>query len=144
VREARRVIERAMEQLQKGDDFGKIARQYSEGIKAEVGGTWPKLSRGSFAEMRVEDAAWELDEGEFSEIVETETGYYIVRAREVEKGTMVSFEDAQSDIRRAFQDEQLAKLRGEYMRKLYQNATISQPDEFIRLAIERAVERYWR
>ncbi|NBB94578.1 MAG: hypothetical protein GVY16_02450 [Planctomycetes bacterium] len=141
---ARRVIERALKRLAEGADFAEVARQYSEGIKADAGGVWPLMGKGNFAEAKVEQAAFELEEGEASGIVETDRGYYIVRAREVQPGNVVSFEEAQGDIRRGFQDEQLSKLRGEYMQKLYKNATISPPEDFVRLAVDRAVDRYWR
>ncbi len=141
---ARQRVERALEKLNDGEAFTELVRQYSQGLRADQDGIWPLMGQGNFAQQDVEAAAFELEEGEVSDIIETEKGYYLVKAYAVEPGKVVSFEDAQSQIRRDLQDEQLAELRSEHMRKLYENATVSRPDKFIELATDRAVDRYWR
>jgi peptidyl-prolyl cis-trans isomerase C len=144
VQRARQRIELARQKLSEGEAFTDLVRLHSEGLRAEQDGIWPLMGQGNFAQQDVEAAAFELEEGQVSDIIETEEGYYLVKAYDVEPGKVVSFEEAQSQIRRDLQDEQLAELRGEHMRKLYENATVSRPDKFIELATDRAVDKYWR
>lgn len=144
IRTARETIEKARKALQLNADFTQLVNQYSRGIRAEQDGLWPLMGKGNFAETPVEDAAFKLKEGQVSDIVETENGYYLVKAIEVQPGNVVGFEEAQSQIRRDLQDEQLGKLRGEHMKKMYENAVVSPPGPFVERAADRAVEKYWR
>jgi hypothetical protein len=139
---ARRQIGEAMTALQNGAEFGAVVKQYSRGLRAHQDGIWPLMAKGNFRETVVEDKAFALPPGEHSGILETERGYFIVRARQVVPGKTVPFEAAQADIEEDLKQEQFLKLRREYMQKLYERATINQSPEFAELVVDRAVKLY--
>jgi len=143
-RRAKVVIELARRRLADGKDFGETAKQMSLGIKAADGGVWPMMAAGSFRETEVEKAAFALAEGKTGGIIETATGYYIVKARKVVKGSRVSFEDAQERIMEILRARQFEKLTLEFRKRLAEEAAVGRDPKFLRAAADRAVQLHWK
>jgi len=141
---AKDVIELVRRRLAGGNDFGETARQMSLGIKAAGGGVWPMMPAGSFRETEVEKAAFALEEGQTSGIIETASGYYIVKARKVVKGSRVKFEDAQERIMEILRARQFEKLTLEFRKRLAAEAAVGQDREFLQAAVDRAVQLHWK
>ena len=127
-----------------GEDFGGVAKRHSRGIRASHGGVWLAMPEGSFREKEVERNVFALSEGEICGVIETETGYYIVKALKVSPGQSQSFQEAQEQIEGILREQQYDKLAGDYFMKLFGAATIAQSDEFMKMAVNSAVDRYWR
>lgn len=67
------------ERILAGEDFGKLAREYSEDpYSAKYGGDLDYAPRNTYAEA-VEEFAWSADIGAVSEVLQTSFGYHIVR-----------------------------------------------------------------
>ncbi len=65
--------------LKQGEDFATLARQYSEDPgSARNGGELGFVSRGTFVK-EYEEAAFALEEGEISDIVQTQFGFHIIQ-----------------------------------------------------------------
>jgi len=141
---ARRQIERARQALREGRDFAEVAREFSKGVKASEGGLWQAMPMGSFREVRVEEAAFQLAEGQVSDVIETETGYYIVKAARVYQARSRSFEEAQKEIEEILRNEQFRRLSEEYYARVQERATVEYPREVLQQLVEAAVQRYWR
>lgn len=142
-RAARKHIEKARDALQDGRDFADVAQEFSKGPRASKGGLWPMYPKGNLAEEKVEAAAFELAEGQVSDIIETDRGFYLVRAAKVQPGQVTPFEQAQTEIVEALRKEQFQQMQSEYMNKLYERSTVSQPQGFVELAVDKAL-RYYR
>lgn len=140
--EALRTIRQAEADLRAGKDFGETAKRYSRDPRAKQGGIWPMMTAGNFRNTRVENEAFTLPEGQYSGIIEGQDGYYIVKALKVKPGRVTPFEIAQDKIETILRNEQYDKLSREYMDKLYKDAVISSPPDFIPTAVELALERY--
>jgi peptidyl-prolyl cis-trans isomerase C len=141
---ARALVEQARAAVAGGEDFGAVARGLSRGVKASGGGLWPMMPAGSFRERPVERAAFTMNEGQVSDVIETDTGCYLVKVRKVEAGTVVSFEDAQQRIDQALRREKAARLEQEYLDKLLRRSDVNQDRRFIPLAVDRATDLYHR
>lgn len=140
---ARKTIEKALKRVEAGEDYASVAKELSKGIKAESGGLWPMMPKGSFLEAKVEDVAFGLKEGQVSKVIETESGFYIVKAYKVDPGSVVSFEEAQESIERTLRNEQYLKLTEEFRNRL-DKASVSHFDkDFVLMGVEQAQERYF-
>ncbi|MFP4105906.1 MAG: peptidylprolyl isomerase [Phycisphaerae bacterium] len=143
-KKARKLIEQALAELKDGKDFEKVVKDLSKGPLARRGGTWPLMQKGNFKLEKVEAAAFRLSEGQRSDIIETDDGFYIVKALEVVPGKVVGFEEAQKELYDELRMEQYNKLVDEYIRGLFDKATIVRSDAFVELALDKAVKRYWK
>ncbi len=78
-------------------DFEKLARDKSICPSSEEGGDLGYISRGQMVE-EFETAAFSLQIGEMSNIVETEYGYHIIKCEDIKEEHQPSFEEAREDI----------------------------------------------
>ena len=73
----------ALARLDAGDDFGTVAKAVSlDETSKERGGDLDWVTRGMLPSQRMEDAMFELQAGQRSDIVETDYGFHIVEVLE--------------------------------------------------------------
>ena len=76
--EAESQIAEIAQQLQGGADFAALAREHSDCGSAQAGGDLGAFGRGQMVKS-FEDAAFALNVGDTSEVVETPFGFHIIR-----------------------------------------------------------------
>jgi peptidyl-prolyl cis-trans isomerase SurA len=64
--------------LVKGDDFTQLAKKYSEGSTAQDGGELGDFEHGQLS-PQLEEAVFKLDKGQFTEVIQTKTGFEILK-----------------------------------------------------------------
>ncbi len=144
--EARKIIDRAAEAIGNGQDFAKVAREFSGGLRAEEGGVWPMMPRGSLRWEKVEKVAFELDQGQVSHIIETDDGFYIVKALEVDPGRQIEFRQVQPRIEEKLRLEEYGRKVDTYLNELiadYKRCGLDKTAQwrrFIKYAVKKAVD----
>lgn len=94
-------LERAHEILARarsGEDFGQLARSYSEGAGASNGGDIGWLQRGQLMK-EIEEAAFKLAPGLVSSPLRTSLGYHLVKVEAQETGQILPLSAVQEKIR---------------------------------------------
>lgn len=91
-------IDAVMERLNAGEDFAEVAKEASEDKGSGAsGGDLGLFARGRMVKP-FEEAAFELEVGQTSDVVESAFGYHIIKVYDRQAGGVTSLEDARDDI----------------------------------------------
>ncbi|MDD5086655.1 MAG: peptidylprolyl isomerase, partial [Candidatus Nanoarchaeia archaeon] len=115
--------EQVLNLLKKGDDFAELARQRSECTSAQMGGNLGYFQRGMMVK-EFEDAAFSLEIGEISDIVESEFGYHIIKLHDKKPEMLTSLEDSALIIKENIKYEKQNDMLAEHLNELRENAKI--------------------
>jgi peptidyl-prolyl cis-trans isomerase C len=97
--------EAALKAARAGQDFARLARQYSQDSSAQRGGDLGFFPRGQMVPA-FDQAAFALAPGQVSDLVETEFGYHIIKATERRPARVVPFVEAAAQIQEFLEQEQ--------------------------------------
>ncbi|MBO1002935.1 peptidylprolyl isomerase [Pseudogracilibacillus auburnensis] len=94
--------------LDKGEDFAKLAKEYSSDGSAEEGGDLGYFSVGAMV-PEFEDAAFSMDVGEISDPVQSPFGFHIIEVTDKKemKEDIGSFEEKEEEIRRTIMERKI-------------------------------------
>ena len=92
-------VKKILSELKEGKDFAEAAKEYSEDVSASLGGDVGFVKKGQMV-PEFEKAVYRLKEGEISGVVETEYGYHIIKAEEIQKGRTIPFKDVKNKIKK--------------------------------------------
>ena len=120
---ARERIEAILKELRAGGDFADLARRHSEGPEAKRGGDGGWLPRGG-GPPPIERAAFAMQPGDVSDIIETRLGYHIVKVGERRPEGAIPFDEAKALIRAKLLVRQREEKLQEYVGGLRQKARI--------------------
>lgn len=122
---ARLFMEEIRQRALAGEDFAQLAREYSQDPgTASLGGDLDFFSRGQMV-APFEEAAFALDVGEISEVVETPFGLHIIRA---EERRIRDFDEIRDSYRAYVLDMQIAEAEDAYIRQLTEPLQIQVQD----------------
>ncbi|MGM0914178.1 MAG: SurA N-terminal domain-containing protein [Pseudomonadota bacterium] len=103
--EAMAELEEVQARLAEGESFADLAARVSDDtVSAEQGGDLGVVSRGFFGDA-FDEAAFSLDEGEVSEIVETDNGLHLLTVTGLERE---SFDSMRDDLRRQLAQDRVS------------------------------------
>jgi peptidyl-prolyl cis-trans isomerase C len=106
-----------------GDDFGKLAKDHSEGPSNVREGDLGYFTRGRMVKP-FEDAAFKLAPNEVSDIVETQFGYHLIKVLDHQPDKDPTFEEVEPKIMATLRNEMIQQEMEPYLKKLRENAKI--------------------
>ena len=123
--DSKEVAQALLKRLNDGEDFEKLAEQYTidQGSKKQ-GGAMPPMEAKRFVKPFA-DAAFALEVGEISEIVETEHGYHIIEVLGVEPPGVTPLDsELREDINVYLDNQKQAGAVDSLMIELRENANV--------------------
>ena len=105
------------------ENFADLARQYSMDTTAPDGGDLGYIYKG-VAVPAFEDAAFNLDVGDISDLVETDFGYHIIYVTDKKESHVTTFEEAKESIKKDLKVERIQSELLTYSEELRTKADI--------------------
>lgn len=97
--------EAALKAAKAGQDFAQLARRYSNDASAQRGGDLGFIPKGQMVPA-FEAAAFALEPGQVSDLVETQFGYHVIKALEKRPARIVPFVEAAVQIEQFLEQQQ--------------------------------------
>lgn len=153
-------LDKIVQKLQRakaGEDFKAMcASENDDSLLASVNGDLGWKGKGSLppAMSKLEDAIWSLKAGQFTDVLQIGSSYYIAQLIEARPGRVRQFDEQPSEGKLSVQQEIEDKLRKEQYRdlnaditeKLIKDAVWTTDKEKFELCVDMAMQRYpsWR
>lgn len=113
-KEKRALAEKVLKRAKDGEDFGKLAKEYSEDPGSKDRGGEYTFPRGQMV-PEFEAVAFSQDPNQVSDIVKTQFGYHIIKTLEKIPAKKVEFAEASTNIRKFLEDRAIQKKIPAYM-----------------------------
>lgn len=113
-----------LSKVKAGEDFDELAKQYSVGPSAPLGGDLDFFAKGMLL-PEFEEAAFNLNVGETSEVVQTTAGYHIIKVTDKRPTEEANYEELKPLIKFNLMDSKVRSFQGkigDYIRQLRDSA----------------------
>ena len=107
----------------KGDDFAKLAKEYSQGPSNTKGGDLGYFKRGQMVPA-FEEVAFKLKPGEVSDIVKTRFGYHLIKVVDKKPESTVPYEEIKDRLGQYLKQEKVQKEIKQLVEKLRKEAKV--------------------
>jgi peptidyl-prolyl cis-trans isomerase SurA len=108
--------EQLREQAADGKDFAELAKKNSQGPGAEEGGDIGEIARGQMIK-EFEDAAFSLKPGQVSKVIETDTGYHILKVEQQAGDSHRDLKEVSDDIREQLYKENMEERYDRWLKQ---------------------------
>jgi len=106
--EDKALAEDILAQLKNGADFGKLAAKYSIDGSKDSGGDLGTFGRGKMV-TEFEEAAFALQPGELSGVVQTKFGYHIILVTDKNQG-LKAYDEVKATIKKTLEDSAMSTV----------------------------------
>jgi len=121
--EARTKIESLQAKLKNGEDFGALAKEYSEGPSGPKGGDLGFFGRGQMVKP-FEETAFTMKPGQVSGMVETRFGYHLIMVIERTPESTLSYEEVKDRLEQYLKQQKAQETIAAYVETLKGKAKI--------------------
>ena len=137
--QAQALVAELIEELNAGGEFGELAKNYSQGYRASLGGLWKPIKPESLARpydvLAVQTEHMQV--GDIVGPVKTPGHLFIVKLEDRQIGTTVPFEQVQQEIEQKITMDRKQQAFTEVMNKVLEEAAISGLIDFVDFCVQR-------
>lgn len=119
----RDLAEALLKRARAGEDFAKLAKEFSQDPGSKERGGEYLFTRGQMA-MEFETAAFGMRPDQISDVVTTKYGFHIVKVLERNAAKTIEFDKVKDRIRENLQQEEADKLLPAYLEKIKKEAGV--------------------
>jgi parvulin-like peptidyl-prolyl isomerase len=143
---ARRLAEDVLAKAQAGEDFAQLAKQFSHGPLAAIGGKMRPVTVGAGSLPKpydvLEAVATEMQPGQVKGPVENDGRLFIVSLANYQPGGCKSFDEVQKQIEYQMQFEYRQEQYSEFVNRLVRKANVVSMDQFAEFCTRLAWDRW--
>ncbi len=123
IAELRKKAETARKRVEDGEDFGEIAKRYSDGSTAKQGGYLGQYKRGELSK-ELEDTVFKMKKNELTEVMETKQGFLILQVLEHYDEGEQSLSKVENEINEKLYTERLHPALRDYLKTLREESYV--------------------
>ena len=109
--------------LVKGEDFSVLAKRYSEGSTAQDGGDLGEFEHGQLAKS-LEDAVFNLDKGQFTDVIQTKTGFEILKVIDHYQAGLQPLDKVEGEIQNVLYKQKMEPAMRDYLAQLREESYV--------------------
>jgi parvulin-like peptidyl-prolyl isomerase len=125
--------------LDLGEDFSKLAKQYSHGHRAPMGGLWKPVGPDSLAEPYdvLSAEAAKIKAGEIAGPIVTDEHIFIMKLQDKQSATVKALDEVQAQIKASIIIERRMQALDKLSARLLRQAAVGQREPFTELCLEQ-------
>lgn len=113
----------ALKRIQDGEDFGEIAKRYSDGATAKQGGYLGQYKRGELSKG-LEDTVFKMKRNDLTEVMETKQGFLIMQVLEHYDEGEQSLAKVENEINEKLYSQRMEPALREYLKTLREQSYV--------------------
>ena len=123
VADLKKKAETARKRIQDGEDFGEIAKRYSDGATAKQGGYLGQYKRGELSK-ELEDTVFKMKRKDLTEVMETKQGFLIMQVLEHYDEGEQSLAKVENEINEKLYTQRMEPAMREYLKTLREESYV--------------------
>lgn len=117
--------DKALAELKGGADFAAVAKEKSlDTSNKDNGGSLGFIAKGQGYDPAFEEAAFKLNKGELSGVVQSSFGYHIIKVTDKKEAVQATFEGKKEEVRKNMVNEEVQTKANEWLEGLRKEAKI--------------------
>jgi peptidyl-prolyl cis-trans isomerase SurA len=108
----------------KGEEFSEIAKRYSEGSTKDKGGTLGTFEPGQLSKQ-LEDIVFKMDKGQITEVIQTKTGFEILKVVDHFKAGLQPVSKVENEIMNRIYLQKMQPQMREYLARLREESYVT-------------------
>jgi len=109
--------------IQNGEDFAALAKEYSQGPAKDDGGELGEYQRGQLAKP-LEDAVFKLDKGSITNVIQTQTGFILLKVNQHYDAGLQPLDKVENDITNRLYAKKMEPALREYLQQMREESYI--------------------
>lgn len=123
IAELKKKADTALKRVQDGEDFGEIAKRFSDGSTAKQGGYLGTYKRGELSK-ELEDRVFAMKRNELTPVIETKQGFLILQVLEHYSEGLQTVDKVRDEIMDKLYNERLEPAMREYLKTLREQSYV--------------------
>ena len=121
--ELKKKAETALKRVKDGEDFGEIAKRFSDGSTAKEGGFLGVYKRGELSKQ-LEDIVFKMKKNELTDVMDTKQGYLILQVLEHYDEGQQSLQKVENEITDHLYSQRMEPALREYLKTLREQSYV--------------------
>jgi peptidyl-prolyl cis-trans isomerase SurA len=115
--------QKLLDRVKEGEDFGELAKRFSDGATAQQGGYLGQYKRGELSK-ELEDVVFKMNKNQLTDVIETKQGFLVLKVLEHYEEGEQSFEKVENEIQDRLYSQRMDPALREYLKTLREQSYV--------------------